>query len=143
MSRYLLLTPFVLVVLGSSAVRAADVDPATLYDLKFEATPKVALNSEGKVVAKITPRKGAEIHKEAPATMYLRGSPQLAFPKRYASKPDLKMSGTSASFELPFRGQAPGKFEVTADLHFVICTEKACTFQDRHATLPVTVTEKP
>ncbi len=143
MSRHLLLTPFLAVVLGSPAVRAADPDPATLYDLKFEATSKVALRSEGKVVVKITPRKGAEIHKEAPATLHVRGSPQLAFPKPYASKADLKMSGTAASFELPFRGQAPGKFEVIADLHFVICTEKSCTFQDRHAALPVTVTEKP
>ena len=139
----LLLPLLSLACISVAGPAAAEQDAASLYDLKFEATPKVAKGAEGRVVVKVLPHKGAEIHKEAPASLELSSTPELAFPKAKATRADLKMDGTKATFELPFVGNAPGKFDVKARLNFVICTDKACTFQTRTESLPVTVTARP
>jgi hypothetical protein len=125
------------VAVGSGHARAAEA--AALYDVALEATPKVAKGAQGRVVARITPKSGAHVSEEAPASLTLSASTGLAVSKARSGKGDLKFSGPAASFEVPFTASASGSGTIDATLKFYICTDTACTQQERKASLAVTV----
>lgn len=136
------LTLGILGVLGAlSLVPAAraDDDAAKLYDLDMQAPAKVAKGAQGTVTVKITPHKGAEIHKEAPVSLSLAASEQLALSKAKLGRGEMKLDGGNASFAVPFTAVAAGKTSIEATLRFYICTDKTCAQQERKASLPVTV----
>jgi hypothetical protein len=112
-------------------------EPASLYDVVLEASPTVAKGAQGKVVARITPKAGAHVSEEAPSSLALTASAGLSVAKAKSGKADLKLTGKVAAFEVPFTASASGAIDAT--LRFYICTDTACTQQERKASLPVTV----
>lgn len=125
------------------ACRAAEPrDPAAeaakFYDLTFEATPKLAKGAEGRVVVRITPKNGAELHKEAPISLSLKGA-GVELTRAKAGRAELQMSGNNGAFEIPFKATTAGKGSVDADLSFYICTDEWCVRQAKTATLPVEI----
>lgn len=123
--------------MGLGEARAQEV--AGLYEVALEATPKVSKGAQGKVVARITPKAGAHVSEEAPASLALSTSAGLSVAKAKSGKADLKFSGPAASFEVPFTASASGAASIDATLRFYICTDTACTQQERKASLAVTV----
>jgi hypothetical protein len=127
----------VLVVLASASAAADDL--AGRYDVVLEATARVARGASGKVTARITPKGGAHISEEAPSSLVLTPSEQLNVSRPRSGKGDLKFTGKVASFEVPFTAVAAGRGTIDATLRFYICTDTACTQQERKASLSVTV----
>lgn len=127
-------------VLSSAPAFAADPsdDAAKLYDVSFEAPPKVKAGTENKLVVKITPKGAAEIHKEAPVSLKTTGK-NLTPSKEKVGRDALVMEGHNASFTVPFTAQAAGAGQLDADLSFYICTNQVCARQQKKATLPVAV----
>lgn len=126
--------------LWAPSFAAASEDPAAdaakLYDVRFDATPKVKKGAEGRLTVRIVPRGGAEIHKEAPINLALTGS-NVTPGKAKLGRPELKMEGHDAAFDVPFTATATGQLDAT--LSFFICTDKICARQERKASLPVSV----
>lgn len=114
-------------------------DPSRLYDISFSATPKVKPGGQGTVEVRITPKHGAEVHSEAPVRLVLEAPTSLELQKTKLGRPDLKMQGTEATFEVPFSTSAAGPAEIDAQLSFFICTDQICARQQRSAKLPVSV----
>jgi hypothetical protein len=117
----------------------ADADPASLYDLKWEAPSKLAKGAGGTLVVKIAPHKEAHVSKEAPTGLKLSAPEGLSLSKTSAKNPDVKWAGEVASFEVPFTAVQPGAHKIDASVNFVVCVEQACHMQKRTASLPVAV----
>ncbi len=126
-------------LLGTAARAEEEVDTTKLYDLGVQATAQVTKGGSGTVSIKIAPKAGAEIHKEAPVSISFEAPKNVALSKSTLSRPDMKMDGTAATFEVPFTGTEAGKGTIEAKLSFFICTDKMCSKQQRTASLPVTV----
>jgi len=114
-------------------------DAAKLYDLKVEATPRLAKGAGGVLTVTIQPKNGGELHKEAPIKLKVRAGEQVALSKATLDRGDMKMAGASGAFEVPFKASASGKASIEGDLSFYICTEKICARQDRKVSVPVEV----
>lgn len=115
------------------------VDPASLYEVSFGASERVTKGEKGRVTVRIQPKSGAHVSAEAPASLTLVSGPGLSIAREKSGKADLKFAGDNASFEVPFTASASGKSTIDASLRFYICTEQACTQQDRKASLTVAV----
>jgi hypothetical protein len=131
------------VLFTSAACQAAEPDPAadaaSLYDVTFEATPTLAPGAQGRLLVRIAPKAGAELHQEAPITLTLTNPPQLATAKPKFGRAELRMNGPAGTFDIPFTAKAAGKGTLAAALRFYICTEKLCVPQEKSAALPVEV----
>lgn len=125
--------------LGSVAVAADKQDASKLYDVAFEATSKVAKGQQGTVRLRITPKNGAELHKEAPISLALKGPENVSLSKARVGRAELKMDGHNGSFEVPFTASTAGKGAIDGNLSFYICTEKICERQVRQFSAPVEV----
>ena len=125
---------------ASQVARAeSTVDPASLYEVSFDASQRVAKGEKGRVAVRIQPKSGAHVSAEAPASLTLVASQGITVAREKSGKADLKFTGDTASFEVPFTADASGKASIDAALRFYICTEQACTMQERKASLTVAV----
>jgi hypothetical protein len=118
--------------------RAAD-DPAKLYDLTIEATPKVAKGAAGSVSVRIVAKGGGELHADTPIKLELSGPKNLALAKDKFTRADVKIVGDATTLEAPFTASDKGKGAIDAKLSFFVCTDKMCARQERTASLPVEV----
>jgi hypothetical protein len=119
-------------------------DVSGLYELSTDGTSqKVKAGEKGKIVIEIRSKSGAHISDEAPLKIELKGQgatpekEKLAYkdsvaPKKPGAYPDPK-------FEVPFTAASAGKATIEAKMKFFVCTEKACTPQQKTLTLPVDV----
>ena len=133
----IVLASFVAAGLLSAAARAED--PASLYDVAFEATGQVAKGAQGRVKVRITPKTGAHVSADAPNKLSLKAPAGLSLAKAKADKSDMKFTGLVAAFDVPFTAVASGSATIDAKLNFYICTDTTCTPQERTASLAVNV----
>ncbi|ABF86929.1 hypothetical protein MXAN_3062 [Myxococcus xanthus DK 1622] len=129
----------------SAPVLAADVDPASLYEVSTEGTStQVKAGEKGTFVLAIKTKAGAHVSDEAPLKLEVKGS-QLTPAKEklvLADSVAKKAEGQAFAdprFEVPFTTAAAGKGSVDAKLVFFICTEKICARQQKTFSLPVEV----
>ncbi|WP_426751446.1 hypothetical protein [Myxococcus sp. Y35] len=129
----------------SAPVLAADVDPASLYEVSTDGTStQVKAGEKGTFVLAIKSKAGAHVSDEAPLKLEVKGT-QLTPAKEKLSLADSvakKAEGQEFAdprFEVPFTAAAAGKGSVDAKLTFFICTEKICARQQKTFSLPVEV----
>ncbi|ATB47401.1 hypothetical protein MYMAC_003010 [Corallococcus macrosporus DSM 14697] len=129
----------------SAPAVAADVDPASLYEVTTEGTStQVKAGEKGTFVLAIKSKAGAHVSDEAPLKLELKGS-QLTPAKEklvLADSVARKAEGQAFAdprFEVPFTAAAAGKGSLDAKLVFFICTEKLCARQQKTFSLPVEV----
>ena len=136
--RFLAVAGFILSI-APVARAETSVDPSSLYEVSFGASERVTKGEKGRVTVRIQPKAGAHVSAEAPASLTLVANQGLTVAREKSGKADLKFTGDIASFEVPFTASASGKATIDASLRFYICTEQACTQQDRKASLTVAV----
>ena len=129
---------FVALVASPAFAQTADDAVAKLYDVEMKATPNVAKGADGQLVVRITPKAGAEIHKEAPISLSLE-TKGVKTGKNKLGRPELLMEGENGSFTVPFTAVSPGAATIDANLTFFVCTDNLCARQQRKVQLPVTV----
>ena len=135
------------IVVAALVLLSAHINPAQAelpeakgwYDLDISATPKVAKGGSGSVTVHITPKGGAEIHKEAPIKLALQAPANVEMSKTQVGRKELKMNGNNASFDVPFTAREAGNGDIEVTLSFYICTDQVCAHQERKASLPVAV----
>ena len=139
------LTALLAAVTCSAPVLAADVDPASLYEVSTDGTStQVKAGEKGTFVLAIKSKAGAHVSDEAPLKLEVKGT-QLTPAKEKLSLSDSvakKAEGQEFAdprFEVPFTAAAAGKGSVDAKLTFFICTEKICARQQKTFSLPVEV----
>ncbi|WP_163783472.1 hypothetical protein [Myxococcus vastator] len=129
----------------SAPVLAADVDPASLYEVSTEGTStQVKAGEKGTFVLAIKTKAGAHVSDEAPLKLEVKGSQvtpakeKLVLADSVAKKAE-GQDFVDPRFEVPFTTAAAGKTTVDAKLVFFICTEKLCARQQKTFSLPVEV----
>ncbi|NVJ07827.1 hypothetical protein HUW63_21600 [Myxococcus sp. AM001] len=129
----------------SAPVLAADVDPASLYEVSTEGTStQVKAGEQGTFVLAIKTKAGAHVSDEAPLKLEVKGSQVTPAKEKLvlADSVAKKAQGqdfVDPRFEVPFTTAAAGKGTVDAKLVFFICTEKLCARQQKTFSLPVEV----
>ncbi len=124
---------------------AAEVDPASLYEVSTEGTSaQVKAGEQGTFVLAIKSKAGAHVSDEAPLKLEVKGvrltpaKEKLALSDSVAKKAE-GQEFADPRFEVPFTAAAAGKGSVDARLTFFICTEKICARQQKTFSLPVEV----
>jgi len=124
---------------GSARAEEEEEDVTKFYDLKTEATPKVAKGASGKVKIDIVAKAGAHVDKDAPIEIVLKAPKGVTLSKTKLGKKEADFRDASAFFDVAFTGKEAGKGEVEAELSFYVWTDKICAKQERTAKLPVSV----
>lgn len=139
MTRSLLLLTTLALAASPLAARAEADDGASLYDLKIEAAPKLKKGAQGHLLVRISPKKGAELHKEAPIALAVKPSANVTVAKAKYTRDDMKLDGDAATYDVPFTASAAGPGTLDTTLTFFICTEKLCLRQERKTSLPLAI----
>ncbi|MBL0693297.1 hypothetical protein [Comamonas sp. JC664] len=133
------------VVTCTAPVLAADVDPASLYEVSTEGTSaQVKAGENGTFVLTIKSKDGAHVSDEAPLRLEVKGTlvtlakEKLVLSDSVAKKAE-GQAFTDPRFEVPFTAASAGKGALDAKLVFFICTEKICARQQKTFSLPVEV----
>lgn len=137
MSFLRLALPVAMIALAPAA-RAADA-MAGNYTLSLEAPARVAAGKSDKLVLRITPKKGYEVHKEPPAKLAVTASGPVSLERSSFTNKDIAVDGAKASFTVPFSAQSAGKATVEAAIHFYICNDSNCSPTDGKASAQVVV----
>lgn len=126
--------------------RAADLDPASLYEVSTQGTStRLKAGEKGVFVLTIKSKPGAHVSDEAPLKLEIRGSSQVTPAKQKLGREDSvarKAAGqqyVDPRFEVPLTAAAAGQGTVDAKLVFFICTENLCARQQKAFTVPVEV----
>lgn len=122
----------------SSIASAADADKPHYEVITAASTATVDAGKDGLIQVEIKATDGYEFHKESPLKMTVAEAPGLAFGKLKFSKDDVK-DVLKPVFKAPFKASKPGKYEVQADLHFVVCLSTICEIKRPTVKVPVEV----
>ncbi|MBI5526232.1 MAG: hypothetical protein HY897_07840 [Deltaproteobacteria bacterium] len=127
----------------SGPCRAAETPQPAADKLHYEvvtsaSTSSLEVGKEGQLVVEIKATDGYEFHKESPLKMTVTETPGLEFQKLKFGKDDVK-DVLKPVFKAPFKGAKAGKYEVSADLHFVVCISTICEIKRPAAKVPVEV----
>ena len=132
-------------VLLSTAARAADPDPRTLYALDTrESSRSVKSGQRGRFVLELSPKDGAYLSPATPFRLELTGD-RIDIDARPLRLQDASRSPASdppdakVRFEVPFVAGAKGEGSVSASVTFFICTATLCLRQVRTVRADVTV----
>ncbi|AKQ67032.1 hypothetical protein A176_003944 [Myxococcus hansupus] len=129
----------------AAPVLAADVDPASLYEVSTEGTSaQVKAGETGSFVLTIKSKEGAHVSDEAPLRLEVKGTlltpakEKLVLSDSVAKKAE-GQAFADPRFVVPFTTASAGKGSLDAKLVFFICTEKICARQQKTFSLPVEV----
>lgn len=135
-----------LVMLSLPAFAAEADQVEDFYEVMTTGTTtKLKAGDTGKIVISIKVKNGAHVSDEAPLKI------ELSSRQSTLSKEKLTLSDSTnprkegeteypdPHFEVPFTPTTQGPTSVEAKMTFFICTEKLCSRQTRHLSLPVEV----
>ena len=130
-------------VLVSASCQAKESAPAgdakPHYELSTSAsTASVDAGKDGQLQVEIRATDGYEFHKESPLKMTVTEAPGLDFKKLKLTKDDVK-DVLKPVFKAPFKAAKPGKYEVQADLQFVVCLSTICEIKRPTVKIPIEV----
>ena len=124
----------------------AETDIASLYEVTTDGTStKLKAGETGKLVISIKAKNGAHVSDEAPLKIELSSrqstltKDKLTLADSLNPKKDGEKNYPDPRFEVPFTPTAHGPATLEAKMTFFICTEKLCSRQVKHLTLPVEV----
>lgn len=135
----------VAVTLGAAAgpVRVRAQAAGDDHDIALSAGERAPVGERRALSVAVTPRPGFEISRDAPLIIDLRVEPAagLALGKRRYRRADAADPQAAAPrFDLAYRGDAPGRYTVTAELRFWVCARRTCrpVHALREATIEIT-----
>jgi hypothetical protein len=122
---------------GTASPAASEEKPH--YELTTSATTStIEVGKDGQFVVEIKATDGYEFHKESPLKMTVTETPGLEFKKLKFGKEDVK-DVLKPIFKALFKAAKAGKYEVQADLHFVVCISTICEIKRPTVKIPIEV----
>jgi hypothetical protein len=132
-------TTLLLAIACLAPAARAETEPESLYDLKAEATPKLAKGAKGVVSVQVAPRRGAHVKAETPFDAHLVAPAIVTLAKADVARADVTYNSDGARFAVPFTAVGTGSSSIEMSLVFVVCTDQSCFRVKKTALLPVTV----
>jgi hypothetical protein len=114
-------------------------EPKAHYELDFTGTTgTLETGKEGTISVAIKPTDGYHMNAEYPFKLTVADVEGLDFGKKKFVKNDIKDINKPA-LAIPFKGVKPGKYTVTLNFSFAVCTADICEVRKPSVPVPIEV----
>ncbi len=104
------------------------------------ASAGYTMGSEGSFAIELTPRGPWHVNTEYPIRVELTAPGELSLPKAELEAADAaELTAETARYEVGFTPASTGEHTVEAMVHFGLCQDESCIFEDRALTLALPV----
>ena len=102
------------------------------FELRAQAEPQYAVDSDATFAIALTTRAGWHVNEDYPLSVKLTSPEGVEIARDEFTKDDATEFGEEAArFQVPFRAVQPGEHRVEANVDFAVCTPETCVPEER------------